>query len=444
MEELRHRFLPRFLRAGQERVRRALDACIGDSRLDVVATEVHALAGEAALLELREIVSLARAAEVVARAPSGGAADACRSALRDILAALEALGVPEPPSAALEQPTFVTVAIACRDDEAHIEACVRAAQAQDWPRDKIEILVADGMSLDATREILGRLASADPRISLVDNPARSRASGLNECIRRARGDVVARIDVRGDCSPDFVRRCVEALERTGADHVGGVPRPQARTFFQRCVAAALASPLVTARARRRQPDESGFVESVCPGAFRRAVFERVGLFDPNALATTEDAELDHRILDAGGRVYESGDIAPGYAPPESMGQLARQYYRFGKGRARTFVKHRKLRSLRPVLPLLGLAGQAILLFTAPWHVGGLSIAAYALATGAEAIRVARPAGIAAIPVVWAIFPVLHASHGVGFASGLVTYVLRPDWDEPERLTGAPHAALAHT
>jgi hypothetical protein len=82
-------------------------------------------------------------------------------------------------------------------------------------------------------------------------------------------------------------------------------------------------------------------------------------------------------------------------------------------------------------------GEIVALVTAPVHGGAVSIAAYAFATGAEAIRVARPEGIAAIPVVWAIFPVLHASHGAGFAAGLVRYAFRPDWAPPERLAALP-------
>src|SRR5260370_723902 len=89
---------------------------------------------------------------------------------------------------------LVTIAIPCRDEEAYIEVWVRAVQTQDWPRDRLEILVADGMSLDATREILGRLAAQDPRIRLIDNPGRIQATGLNECIRRARGEVIVRVD----------------------------------------------------------------------------------------------------------------------------------------------------------------------------------------------------------------------------------------------------------
>jgi cellulose synthase/poly-beta-1,6-N-acetylglucosamine synthase-like glycosyltransferase len=353
---------------------------------------------------------------------------------------------------------LVTIAIPCRDEEGYIEACVRAVQAQDWPHDRLEVLVADGMSIDATREILARLAAEDPRIQLVDNPAHIQAAGLNECIRRARGEIIVRMDAHADYGNDFVRQCVAALERTGADNVGGAARPRARTFFQSCVATALRSPLGIGGSRYRKADEEGFVESVWPGAFRRQVFERVGLFDPRAI-TNEDAELNQRIVASGGRVYLSRDVVVHYYPRESARALARQYFRYGQGRARTLLKHRKLLAWRPALPFLWLAGEAVLVATSPWHpLGVWSLAGYALATGAEAVRVVArrtddepgpaPAGAARrlagplrVATVWGIFPVLHVSHGAGFATGLVKYVLRPDWAPPERLAprSVPHA-----
>ncbi|HXX67552.1 MAG TPA: glycosyltransferase family 2 protein [Polyangiaceae bacterium] len=336
---------------------------------------------------------------------------------------------------------FVTIVIPCRDEEPYIEACIRSVQLQDWPGDRLEILVADGMSMDATREILGRLAAEDGRIRLVDNPARVQAAGLNECIRRARGEIIVRMDVHAEYAADFVRQCVATLQRTGADNVGGAARPKARTFFQRCVAAALRSPLGIGGSKYRRIEAEGFVESVWPGAFRRSVFERAGLFDPKAI-TNEDAELNQRLADVGGRVFMSRDIVSHYYPRESMSSLARQYYRYGKGRARTLLKHKRLISIRPAIPFLGLVGETILLATLPFHVGGLSLAAYAIATGAEAVRVGRSEGLAAVPVVWAIFPVLHACHGAGFGVGLVQYALRPDWTEAERLAPIEPAARA--
>jgi cellulose synthase/poly-beta-1,6-N-acetylglucosamine synthase-like glycosyltransferase len=337
---------------------------------------------------------------------------------------------------------LVTIAVPCRDEEGYIEPCIRSVQAQTWPSDRVEILVADGMSVDATREILGRLAQEDPRISLIDNAARVQAAGLNECIRRARGEVVVRVDVHAEYARDFVERCVEALDRSGADNVGGAARPRARTFFQRCVAAALRSPLGVGGSRYRDVDDEGYVESVWPGAFRRSVFERVGMFDPGAV-TNEDAELNQRIIEAGGRVYLSRDIVAYYYPRDSMGALARQYYRYGLGRARTLVKHRRLLSLRPATPFLGLFGGSLLMLVAPGTAGAASLGAYALATGAEAVRVGLGEGALAVPVVWAIFPVIHAAHGAGFAAGIARYVMHPDWAEAERLTrSSPDARRA--
>ncbi|MDP9002857.1 MAG: glycosyltransferase family 2 protein [Myxococcota bacterium] len=331
-------------------------------------------------------------------------------------------------------PPLVTVAIACRDDEPHIETCIRSVQAQDWPRDNLEILVADGMSMDATREILARVAAEDPRIVLVDNPARVRAAGLNECIRRARGDVIVRVEVRADYAPDFVSKCVEALGRTGADNVGGTARLRARTFFQRCVAAALESPLGIGGPPYHDATSEGTVENVSPGAFRRDVFERVGAFDPHAI-TNEDVELNQRIVDAGGRVHMSPDIVVHYYPRESMRALAHQYFGFGQARARMLLKHRRLRSWGSAMPLVWLVSEALLFGASPWHRVGLwSLATYALAAGAEAVRVGRSEGVLAIPVVWSIFPVLHVSHGAGFAAGLVRYGLKPDWAPSERVT----------
>jgi cellulose synthase/poly-beta-1,6-N-acetylglucosamine synthase-like glycosyltransferase len=347
--------------------------------------------------------------------------------------------------------------VSCHDEEAYIERTVRAAQAQDWPSDRIEILVSDGMSIDATREILARLAAEDARVRLVDNPARGKTAGLNECVRRAQGDIIVRMDVRAEYAADFVSQCVRALDRTGADTVGGPARPRSRTFFQRCVAAALESPLAIGGARCLEAFDGGWVENVWTGAFRRQVFERIGLFDPNA-TTNEDAELNQRLSDAGGRVYVSRDIVVHYYPRESARALARQYFKYGEERARTMLKHRKLVGLRPALPFVWLAGELALLATSPWHpLGAWSLGAYALATGAEAVRVVRKthathpiapdAGVLAMPLavatVWGIFPVLHVSHGAGFAAGLARYALRPDWFAAERLSPNPIERAMH-
>jgi glycosyltransferase involved in cell wall biosynthesis len=331
---------------------------------------------------------------------------------------------------------FVTIAMPAFNEEHYIAACIRSVQAQDYPADRIEILVADGRSTDRTREILAELGAADPRIRVIDNPERLQAAGLNQIIRDARGDVVVRMDVHCEYAPSYVRACVEALERTGADNVGGAQRARARTTFQKALCAALLSPLGVGGAKYRSSEEEGFVDTVFLGAFRRKVFETIGLYDPRAI-TNEDAELNQRLIASGGKVFLSRGIEVHYYPRDSFKTLATQYFKYGRGRARTLLKLGKFLSVRPMIPFFMVAGGAAMIALPPlWPVAPLAVGAYLLATGAEAIRVGRPLGASAIPTVWGIFPVLHVAHGVGFAAGLLRYLREPDWGAIETLSAA--------
>src|ERR1051325_8937205 len=258
----------------------------------------------------------------------------------------------------------VTIAMPAYNEERYIEACIASVQAQDYPRELIEILIADGRSTDRTRDILAELATADPRIRVIDNPARLQAAGLGLLVKQATADILVRMDVHCEYAPDYVRKCVETLERTGADNVGGAQRAKARTPFQRALCAALTSPLGVGGARYRSAEAEGFVDTVFLGAFRRRVFETFGLWDPGAI-TNEDAELNQRIIDAGGQIYLSRDIVVHYFPRDSFSSLAKQYFRYGRGRARTLLKLGRFPTLRPLLPFALVSGAAALLALPP-------------------------------------------------------------------------------
>ncbi len=336
---------------------------------------------------------------------------------------------------------LVTIAMPAYNEEKFIEACIGSVQAQDYPADRIEILVADGRSTDRTREILAALAEADPRIRVIDNPERLQAAGLNKLIREARGEIVVRMDVHCEYAPSYVRKCVETMEKTGADNVGGAQRARARTAFQRALCAALTSPLGVGGAGYRDASQEGFVDTVFLGAFRRKIFETIGLYDPRAI-TNEDAELNQRLLESGGKIYLSREIEVHYYPRDSFKALAKQYYKYGRGRARTLLKLGRFPTIRPAIPFLMVVGGATLLVLPPlWPIAPAAFAAYALATGAEAVRVARDLGPAGVATVWGIMPTLHVSHGIGFAAGLIRYLREPDWAPLEKLEATPRAQL---
>lgn len=333
----------------------------------------------------------------------------------------------------------VTIAMPAFNEENYIEACIASVQAQDYPRELIEILVADGRSTDRTRDILARLTEADPRIQMIDNPERIQAAGLGHIVKQSTGDVIIRMDVHAEYAPDYVSKCVEVLERTGADNVGGAQRAKAKTFFQKALCAALGSPLGTGGVKYRHEGE-GYVDTVFLGAFRRRVFESVGLWDPKAI-TNEDSELNQRILENGGQIYLSREIVVHYFPRDSFKALAKQYFKYGTGRARTLLKLGKYPTLRPLGPFIAMSSLAATVLMPPlWPVAPIAFTTYALATGAEAVRVGRSVGVRAVPMVWAMFPVLHASHAAGFAAGLWRYLRQPDWSEPDKI-GAKRAIL---
>src|SRR5690349_7414121 len=118
---------------------------------------------------------------------------------------------------------FVSVIMPIRNESRFIEASLGAVLAQDYPGDRMEVLIADGMSTDDTRDIIARIAGSHPDVSvmIVDNPGRIASTGLNVGLAQARGDVIVRVDGHTFLEPDHVRQCIEALQRSGADHVGG-------------------------------------------------------------------------------------------------------------------------------------------------------------------------------------------------------------------------------
>lgn len=328
---------------------------------------------------------------------------------------------------------FVTLGIPCLNEEDFIEPLVRGALAQDYPSDRFEVLVADGGSTDRTLEILERLSKEDCRLRVLHNPGKVQAAGMNEIIKAARGDVLVRFDAHADYAQDYVRKCIEVLGRTGADNVGGGAKTRSKNWFQRAVCAALDSPLGVGGSRYRTEGQEGYVDTVWGGTFPRRIFETVGMYDPKAVVN-EDAELNQRILEAGGKIYLSKEIIAYYYPRDSFRGLAKQYFKYGKGRARTLVKHRTFPTPRPAIPFLMVATGALLLVVPPMQaLAPLYFSSYGLLTAVEAVRVGRKAGVAAIPAIWAIFPVLHVAHGVGFGTGLIHFLRHPDWAEPERL-----------
>jgi glycosyltransferase involved in cell wall biosynthesis len=329
---------------------------------------------------------------------------------------------------------LVTLVMPSYNEEHYIEECLNSLLQQDYPADRVEILVADGGSKDQTRQIVQRIAVAHPRVRLLDNSEhRIQSYGMNLAIKESKGEFILVVDVHAEYAGDYVSKLVEVFETTGADAAGGAQRAKYRTGFQKSLCAALGSPLGVGGAAYRSADKEGWVDTVFPGAFRRATLEKVGLYDTNAI-TNEDAELFQRILESGGRVYLSREVVVHYYPRKNLRLLARQYFKYGDGRARTLLIHKGFPVIRPLIPFLSvLAGAALVLVPQLRPLAPLAFGLYAACTVLEAIRMGIKHHTWNIPVIWVIFPVIHLAHGIGMLQGLIKYTIIPKPTRIDRL-----------
>lgn len=309
----------------------------------------------------------------------------------------------------------VSVVIPVRNEAATVTAAVRSALEQDYGGN-IEVVVADGRSDDGTPAIIAELAQTDRRVRLIDNPGLSAASGLNAAIEAANGNVIVRCDGHAALPRGYVATAVELLEDTGADNVGGIQAARGVAPIERAIAAAMAARFGTGGARYRSNGPAGYVDTVYLGVFRREALDRVGGFD-TSLERNQDYELNYRLRDSGGTVYFDPRLAVEYRPRSSIGELWRQYFRYGRGKRRVLQMHpRSVRLRQTAAPALvaGLAASAALLATPARRVGLVVPVAYAagvVGTAAvESIRRRDPA----MAYLAAVLPTMHLSWGLGF------------------------------
>jgi len=184
----------------------------------------------------------------------------------------------------LPERPLVSIVIPCLNEERYITGLLDALAAQDYGPDGIEVIVADGGSTDATRELVRSYPSPFARLELVDNPRRITVAGLNEGMKAARGDCWIIIGAHSTVRPDFVRQSVEALKRTGAACVGGPIDTIGEGAVGRAIAAAMSSPFGVGNAKFRYANEAGYVDTVPFGCYHRRVWEVVGEFEDGAPA----------------------------------------------------------------------------------------------------------------------------------------------------------------
>ncbi len=323
---------------------------------------------------------------------------------------------------------FVSVVMPVRNEAGFIERSLGAVLAQTYPPSRLEVLIADGMSTDGTRQEIRRLSKATPHtpVTIVDNPRRIVATGLNVVMRQARGDIIIRVDGHCEIAPDYVAACVQQLAESGADGVGGPIDTIGSTPLSQTIALAMASGFgVGGSAFRVVKNRAMQVDTIAFPAYRRAIVERVGPYDEE-LVRNQDDEYNYRLRAEGGKLLLSPLIRSRYYSRSTLPSLWRQYFQYGTWKIRVMQKHPRQMQWRQFVPplfVLGLGGSTALALVSRFgrRLLVLVVGLYAAVNFAASFQMASRKGKQHLVWLPLVFATLHISYGLGFLRGLVRF-----------------------
>ena len=318
---------------------------------------------------------------------------------------------------------MVSVICPIYNEERYIGTCVESILAQDFPKEELEVIFADGMSSDRTREIVADYAARYPWIRLIDNPERIVPTALNRAIEASHGDIIMRLDAHATYPANYFSRLTEALRELKADNVGGVcvTLPAAETDRARAIADVLSSRFGMGNSQFRVgADRVMVVDTVPFGCWPREVFDRIGMFDPD-LVRNQDDEFNGRLTKSGGLIYLVPDVEITYFARDKIRKVASMFYQYGLFKPLVNKKLGSPATVRQFVPLALVVGLIVglpLSFIWPWfawlYVAGIALyvglCVYCSCNSGKSLRrIALQA--------WT-YAVVHLSYGWGYIVGL--------------------------
>ena len=325
---------------------------------------------------------------------------------------------------------LVSVIMPVRNEARFIGRALMAIFNQTYPSERMEVVVADGMSTDETRKVIEQMAAGSViPVHIVDNPKQIAPSGLNRAIEKAAGEIIIRVDGHCEIDADYVENCVALLREGRAEGVGGPIETIGDGPHASAIALAMSSPFgVGGSAFRTINDREMYTDTVAFPGYTREILLRAGPFDEE-LVRNQDDEYNYRIREMGGRILLSPTIRSRYFSRSTLRSLWRQYYQYGYWKVRVLQLHPRQMRARQFVPFLFVFGLILLAALSVFSTTGrYTLAAYAAVYLIANIGAAIHAGrrrLSSIPVLCLSFLILHLSYGFGSLAGLITF--RKQW-----------------
>lgn len=323
----------------------------------------------------------------------------------------------------------VSIIIPVYNEEKYIETCLNSILNQSY-ENIIEILIFDGMSNDNTRKIIN--SNNDNRIILIDNEKKIQSAAMNEGIKKAKGDIVVRVDAHAIYDENYVKECVGTLNRLKDENVVNVGGPTclvtSGNYVEDCIVFLHESKFGIGVAKFRQKDYEGYVDTVWNGAFWRWTFDKVGFYNEE-LRRSEDNDMNNRITKAGYKIYQSKDIIAYYKPRVSIRKVLNQNLENGKAIGDSIVNNREIIRIRHLVPAAFFSSIVFFGFMCNYFYLGkvmelLVLGSYFLIDLLESLRIGLKKGIRHLPLMFVLFFLLHVYYGAGTFIGFFQQLLK--------------------
>lgn len=326
---------------------------------------------------------------------------------------------------------FISVIIPTFNEEKFIVSLLENILHQDYPKDRLEVFIIDGISKDRTREIIESYQKQYPYIQLLLNEKRFVSFALNAGIKKSRGDVVIRMDAHSEYPTNYISMLVKYLFTLKADNVGGIwiTKPANDSAKAVSIAVALSSVFGVGDAHYRLGVKKiRKVDTVPFGCFRKSLFDKIGLFDEELLRNQDD-EFNARIIENGGSIYLVPDVTIIYYARRDISSLLRMFYQYSFFKPLVNRKLKRPATIRQFIPplfVLFLLFGWITVFITPtlflFFIGGIGM--YLLFNILFTVKstLDHGKGYLLFYLPW-IFFLQHLTYGIGYLIGIINFVL---------------------
>lgn len=322
----------------------------------------------------------------------------------------------------------VSIIIPCRNEYDFIIACIQSVLHNNYPHEKIEVIVCDGMSDDGTDELLKTYAEKNRQVKILKNEKQTTPYALNLGIKKSTGEVIIILGAHAEMHGNYLNTCISILnEKPDVWCCGGVLKNEAKDETGEIISLAMTSPFGVGSAHFRTGAKDGYVDTVAFGAYRKEVFSLIGLFD-DELTRNQDDEFNYRLTRAGKNIWLATDTSIKYFVRGNWKKLWSQYFQYGYWKVFVNRKHKMVTTMRQLIPFLfvlfliaGIISSCFSAILFKMFTGVLII--YACAAFVFAARLTNSLS-KFLKIVFAFF-ILHLSYGSGYLKGVIDFfVLR--------------------